>query len=97
MSKRTEGRVIAGGIEVVVDAHHDSILSALEEAGFAPEYHCREGVCGACRCTLESGEVEYQQAPLANVPPGQVLSCCSRPKGTVTLKERPPLKPRIAS
>ncbi|GDY24219.1 hypothetical protein AHAT_01090 [Agarivorans sp. Toyoura001] len=91
-----EGRVIAGGIEVVVDGHHKSILEAYEQAGFTPEFHCREGVCGACRTTLVKGEVEYTQSPLANIPKGQILSCCSKPKGTIEVAELPPFKRKIA-
>ncbi|MDO6764728.1 class I ribonucleotide reductase maintenance protein YfaE [Agarivorans sp. 1_MG-2023] len=91
-----EGRVIAGGVEVVVDGHHKSILEAYEQAGFTPEFHCREGVCGACRTTLVKGEVEYTQSPLANIPKGQILSCCSKPKGTIEVAELPPIKQKIA-
>ncbi|WP_432453635.1 MULTISPECIES: class I ribonucleotide reductase maintenance protein YfaE [unclassified Agarivorans] len=91
-----EGRVIADGIEVVVDSHHRSILEAFEQAGFNPEYHCREGVCGACRNTLLKGEVEYSTPPLANIPQGQVLTCCSKPKGRIELATRPPVKQKTA-
>ncbi len=27
----------------------------MEQAGLEPEYNCRDGHCGACRCTLDSG------------------------------------------
>ncbi len=37
----------------------NTILETMEQAGLLPEYNCRDGHCGACRCKLESGEVEY--------------------------------------
>ncbi|CAH0533015.1 hypothetical protein VST7929_00866 [Vibrio stylophorae] len=63
-----------------------SILDNLEQAGFELEYHCREGVCGACRCQLQSGDVELMQTPLAFTMPGEILPCISRAKSTLRLQ-----------
>ncbi|RKF18122.1 ferredoxin [Alginatibacterium sediminis] len=90
-----EGRVLSEGVEVVVDGSQ-TILEAFEQSGFAPEYHCREGVCGACRCSLVSGDVKYQATPLAFVPEGDVLICQARPVGKIELAKLPPLKQHIA-
>ena len=35
----------------------DCILQSLEKAGLEPEYQCRDGHCGSCRCKLVEGQV----------------------------------------
>jgi ferredoxin len=42
-------------------------------------------MCNSCKCGLVSGEVEYFEEPLIKPEEGQVLICCSRPKGPVVL------------
>lgn len=61
-----------------------SLLEQLEQAGFQPEYQCRNGVCGACRCKLVDGEVEQLDA-MAFLRRGEVLACRSTPKGNVSI------------
>ncbi len=63
----------------------DSLLSFAERLGLAPDFSCRAGVCGTCRTALVSGEVTYFEDPLDDPGAGQVLICCARPKGSVTL------------
>lgn len=63
----------------------ESLLVAAEEAGLSPEFNCRSGLCNSCMCTLVSGEVEYFEDPLDDVPEGKVLLCCSRPKSKVVI------------
>lgn len=62
-----------------------SILELAESAGLDPAFSCREGICGTCRCKLSEGEVEYFADPLDPPPPGEILICCSRPRGRVVL------------
>lgn len=59
----------------VTTGESKSLLQALEEAGLELNYHCRTGFCGACRCTLTSGQVEYLNEPLAYVRQGEILPC----------------------
>ena len=82
------------GIEIVLgksnarfkwDSASDSILSFLESQGIEPAFSCRAGVCGSCVQGLVSGDVEYVEEPLDDVPSGQVLLCCSRPVSSVVL------------
>lgn len=83
-----EGRIFIQGIEIV--AHRQqSLLQALEAAGFAPEYQCRQGWCGACKNTLLSGEVEYSSEPMAHLQSNEVLTCCCKAKGNIELAELP--------
>lgn len=82
------------GIEIVLgksnarfvwDSASESILSFLENQGIEPPFSCRAGVCGSCVQGLVSGDVEYVEEPLDDVPPGQVLLCCSKPVNSVVL------------
>lgn len=56
------------------------MLDALQAAGLNPPYSCRSGSCGACICTLESGEVEMRHNEVldeADLGEGLVLACQS--------------------
>lgn len=64
-----------------------TILSAMEKAGLQPEYHCRDGHCGACRCKLESGEIEEISAKMAYTNPDEILPCISRAKTDLTISQ----------
>lgn len=63
----------------------ETLLEGLERTGHAVEYQCRSGYCGSCRTPLLKGEVSYQQEPLAFVAAGDILPCCCRPQGEVSL------------
>ncbi|PTM93613.1 FAD-binding oxidoreductase [Mycoplana dimorpha] len=63
----------------------ESILAFLETQGVEPEFSCRAGVCGSCVQGLVSGEVDYTEEPLDELPAGRVLLCCSKPKSSVVL------------
>jgi ferredoxin len=39
-----------------------NILNGLERENIESQFHCRDGFCGACRCTLLQGTVDYQQS-----------------------------------
>ncbi|KPH64306.1 ferredoxin [Pseudoalteromonas porphyrae] len=62
-----------------------SLLDCLEQNKLTVPYQCREGYCGACRATLIDGTVNYNQEPLAFVREGEVLLCCCKPNGSITL------------
>lgn len=62
--------------------NQSSVLQQVEKAGLAIANSCRAGLCGACKVTLESGEVEH--ADVAAITDeerdsGQILACCSVP------------------
>lgn len=88
----TEAR--SGSIEITLgrsnvklewDPTSESILSFLESSGIEPAFSCRAGVCGSCAQGLVSGDVEYVEEPLDDVPAGRVLLCCSKPVNSVVL------------
>jgi ferredoxin len=57
----------------------------MEQAGLEPEYNCRDGHCGACRCTLVSGEVEYVGFAMAYTQGNEILPCICRAKTDIEL------------
>ncbi len=63
----------------------NTILETMEQAGLLPEYMCRDGHCGACKCKLDSGEVEYVGFAMAYTQPEEILPCISKAKGAITL------------
>ncbi|OOF29012.1 MULTISPECIES: class I ribonucleotide reductase maintenance protein YfaE [Salinivibrio] len=63
---------------------HQSLLEQLEQAGIQPEYQCRNGMCGACRCQLQQGSVKQEDA-MAFVRPGEILTCQSAPQTDVSI------------
>jgi ferredoxin len=54
-------------------------LDYLKHQGVDVQYQCLEGYCGACRCKLIEGEVDYPIYPMAVIRDGEVLTCCSVP------------------
>jgi ferredoxin-NADP reductase len=73
------------GRTVTWDPKAQSLLALAEEAGLAPDFSCRAGVCNTCKTAVLSGEVEYFETPLDPPENGHALICCSRPKGNVSL------------
>ncbi|EPE96099.1 FAD-binding oxidoreductase [Rhizobium grahamii] len=73
------------GRELIWDDTSESLLSFLEARGVEPPFSCRVGVCSGCLQGLVSGEVEYIEDPLDEVPEGKILLCCSRPRSSVVL------------
>ncbi len=83
-----------GGVKIVLeksgrsfawDGASESILAFLEAQGIEPAFSCRAGVCGTCEQGLVSGEVDYFEEPLDDMPADRVLLCCTRPKSSVVL------------
>lgn len=68
------------------DSDHSNLLTFLEANKINVQFHCREGFCGACRCKLKNGQVEYLQEPLAFVRKGEVLVCCSIPSEDIEIE-----------
>lgn len=76
---RTSGTIVEW------DSAAASLLELAENAGLEPAFTCRAGICNACKCGLISGEVDYFEEPLEMPQTGEVLICCSRPKGPIVL------------
>jgi ferredoxin len=62
-----------------------TLLENLETQAIKVEFHCRDGHCGACRCSLISGQAEYINTPIAYLRDGDILTCCSSAKDNINI------------
>jgi 3-ketosteroid 9alpha-monooxygenase subunit B len=56
------------------------MLDVLIDAELDPPFSCREGICGACACTLAEGQVEMTGNEVlddADLADGLILACQS--------------------
>jgi ferredoxin-NADP reductase len=67
------------------DERYGSLLELAEACDVPADWSCRTGVCHRCESGLVDGAVSYDPEPLDDPAPGQVLLCCSRPHGPVTI------------
>ncbi|EKP0298299.1 MOSC domain-containing protein [Aeromonas veronii] len=59
-----------------------TILDQASKQGVDLPWSCRAGICGSCKQTLVSGEVEHPDAPAisaAERAEGKILACCAVP------------------
>ena len=64
---------------------YQSILELAEACDVPVRWSCRTGVCHSCESGLVSGEVVYAPEPLDKPADGNLLVCCSQPKGDVVI------------
>ena len=64
---------------------HRSLLELAEACDVPMRWSCRTGVCHSCETGLVSGSVAYDPEPLDPPAEGNVLTCCSRPRGDVVI------------
>lgn len=60
-----------------------TLLEQAEDAGIAIANSCRAGLCGACKVTLDAGQVHHPDVPAlpkSERHQGQILACCSVPQ-----------------
>lgn len=75
----------ASGLRIQWDSEAHSLLDFAEAQGLTPVFSCRMGICATCASPLLSGEVDYFEEPLDPPPPGAVLLCCARPRGSIVI------------
>ena len=68
------------GTEIVWSREDGTLLELAEEAGLAPAFGCRSGICGTCKTKIVQGAVDYLNEPLADRGEGEILICCSVPR-----------------
>lgn len=79
-------KITLDGTIILYKNSKKTLLECLEGEDHEIHYHCRDGYCGACRITLNSGEVDYFKGePLAYVGEGEILPCCCKPKGDIEI------------
>ncbi len=64
---------------------YQSLLELAEACDVPVRWSCRTGVCHNCESGLVSGEVTYGPDPLEPPADGNLLVCCSRPRGDVVV------------
>jgi len=68
---------------IVAGARKYVKLEQAEDAGIAIANSCRAGLCGACKVTLDAGQVNHPDVPAlpkSERHQGQILACCSVPQ-----------------
>ena len=73
------------GKSIPWDSTADSLLEFAEANDIEVESGCRAGSCGSCQTEVNTGEVDYNQEPDADIEPGHCLLCISTPKCDLTL------------
>jgi ferredoxin-NADP reductase/MOSC domain-containing protein YiiM/ferredoxin len=77
--------LVRSGLSVSWNAKFSSLLELAEACDVPVRWSCRTGVCHICESGLISGGVNYQPEPLEPPAPGNLLICCSQPKGDVVI------------
>src|SRR5450759_3991178 len=72
---------------------HETILEAALKHGYTLPYSCRDGVCGACKGKVVTGQVDYgkyQESTLseAEKAAGMALFCRAKPQSDLVLECR---------
>ena len=73
------------GLVVPWSASYRSLLEFAEACDVPVRWSCRAGVCHTCESGLIAGDVAYDPAPLDAPERGNLLLCCSTPKGDVSI------------
>ena len=73
------------GLTVSWGSKFQSLLELGEACDVPVRWACRTGVCHTCECGLISGSVKYEPEPLEAPAAGNLLICCSRPRGDMVI------------
>lgn len=63
----------------------ENLLDALIRTGHDIDYQCRSGYCGSCRTKKISGDVVYDDYPLAHLNDDEILPCYCRATSSLKL------------
>jgi ferredoxin-NADP reductase len=84
----SEGPLVSfarSGVNVHWGSGFQSLLELAEACDIPTRWACRAGVCHTCETGLVAGAVAYQPDPIVPPAAGNVLLCCSRPRGDVVI------------
>ncbi len=73
-------RFAESDVEVQWSPEKGTLLELAEQAGLAPAFSCRSGVCGTCATRMLCGAVDYLEEPSAPLGEDEVLICCATPR-----------------
>ncbi|MFB2864464.1 MOSC N-terminal beta barrel domain-containing protein [Aeromonas sp. MdU4] len=74
-----------------VGNNQGTILDQASKQGMELPWSCRAGICGSCKQTLVSGEVDHPDAPAisaAERAEGKILTCCAVPLTDLVIEPR---------
>lgn len=70
--------------DIAVDCEDgETVIDAVERAGYAIPYSCRKGVCSSCEGRIVSGEASVRGQGVRTGPADGVLLCQARPHGDI--------------
>ena len=73
------------GLNVRWEPTFHSLLELAEACDVPVRWSCRTGVCHTCETALVAGTIGYRPDPVDAPADGNVLICCSQPKGDVVI------------
>lgn len=73
------------GLTVNWNDRYASLLELAERCNVPVRFACRTGVCHTCISRLLAGSVRYDPEPLERPAGDNVLICCARPAGEISL------------
>jgi ferredoxin-NADP reductase/MOSC domain-containing protein YiiM len=73
------------GLNVHWGSSFQSLLELAEACDVPTRWSCRTGVCHTCESGLVAGTVAYRPDPIDPPAAGNVLICCSQPRGDVVI------------
>jgi ferredoxin-NADP reductase/MOSC domain-containing protein YiiM len=73
------------GFDVRWQPAFGSLLELAEACDVPVRWSCRTGVCHTCETGLVAGSVDYHPEPVDAPASGDVLICCSQPKGDIVI------------
>jgi ferredoxin-NADP reductase/MOSC domain-containing protein YiiM len=73
------------GLNVRWGSSFQSLLELAEACDVPVRWACRTGVCHTCETGLVAGNIGYRPEPVDAPLDGNVLICCSQPKGDVVI------------
>jgi ferredoxin-NADP reductase/MOSC domain-containing protein YiiM len=73
------------GLNVPWDSTFQSLLELAEACDVPVRWSCRTGVCHTCETGLVAGAIGYRPDPVEAPVDGNVLICCSQPKGDIVI------------
>jgi ferredoxin-NADP reductase len=73
------------GLSVRWEQAFDSLLELAEACDVPVRWSCRTGVCHTCETGLVAGSIGYRPDPVDAPADGNVLICCSQPKGDIVI------------
>ena len=76
---------VRSGVTGAWSGQFHSLLELAEACRVPVGWSCRTGVCHSCESALLSGSIDYESEPLDAPAEGNILICCSKPKGDVEI------------